>query len=302
MMGRILLRDICRASTSIGDCPAGFDHPPIKILIAFEACRRSFDHSGRAARDSQRMMTRPICSDRANAACCPHRQRVPSGRVQSCRLSGASIPFSRKRVPWISIVSPSMTLATPTTGASAIAAGARRNAAHAPAATTGDRRRFKESARCQIAKLSNGLPVSFIAASNHFGRRPRPLQVSCLFAGLRYFGLSLRPARPERTFAVAAVEGRRDVGSAQAVFLHHVPQLLHPRLLGSPDGCSLGFQFLDLPFDDLQRCDTWHDSNLAAVSPTSNKVLSAYRGAIQLPDCQIGPQRMGGDNRCTVGN
>src|SRR5215813_12551979 len=45
-----------------------------------------------------------------------------------------------------------------------------------------------------MAKWSSFWPVFFMAATSHLGCRPRPLHVSVLLAGLRYLGLSLRPA------------------------------------------------------------------------------------------------------------
>ena len=45
-------------------------------------------------------------------------------------------------------------------------------------------------------------------------------------------------------FAIATAERGIHIRSAQAVFLHHCPKLLHPRLFGSLEGLSLGFQFL----------------------------------------------------------
>lgn len=51
----------------------------------------------------------------AFAAVAPHRYGLASSSRQSWLLSGASIPMSRIRWPWISSVSPSITLARPAT-------------------------------------------------------------------------------------------------------------------------------------------------------------------------------------------
>ena len=55
----------------------------------------------------------PIQSERRRAAFWPQRHSVPSGPVHVCRLSGASMSKRRMRLPWISSVSPSITVARP---------------------------------------------------------------------------------------------------------------------------------------------------------------------------------------------
>ena len=59
-------------------------------------------------RDSERK------ASRASAEALPQRYGLPAASTQLCRLSGASIPSKRMRVPWMSMVSPSMTEARPT--------------------------------------------------------------------------------------------------------------------------------------------------------------------------------------------
>lgn len=55
----------------------------------------------------------PMKSAKTRAAAWPQRQTSASGVEQSCAASGASMPESRTRCAWISMVSPSMTDAVP---------------------------------------------------------------------------------------------------------------------------------------------------------------------------------------------
>ena len=58
--------------------------------------------------------TRPLNQrSSAVAATLPAGQATPSRPVHCCLISGASMPSRRMRLPWISIVSPSMTSAVP---------------------------------------------------------------------------------------------------------------------------------------------------------------------------------------------
>ena len=100
--------------------------------------------------------------------------------------------------------------------------------------------------------MPTGWPVFRFSILHRIRVSPQAATAPGLLLVRRVAVLRLQFAAGQRraAFAIATAERGIHIRSAQAVFLHHCPKLLHPRLFGSLEGLSLGFQFLELPFDE----------------------------------------------------
>lgn len=100
-------------------------------------------------------------------------------------------------------------------------------------------------------RRSSGFFPFFTRAAIQSGMRPRPVHVSERFSGLRYFGLTLRPAK-----ALLSVRPRRP---SNAIFMSSGPRRYLTRtarscrILISPlEFLCLSLELANLAFDDFQ--------------------------------------------------